>query len=180
MSIKLAPLSAKQGRELQGSLRYGLGQTPFGAALVAEHALGICALAFVDAEPSPQLALADCQARFPQLHAFRDDHWAQALLQSSLRAKPVALTLAPVATPFQQHVWSALLSIEHGQTCTYQQLAHLIAQPKAARAVGSALAANGIAYLLPCHRVLPAAGGCGQYRWGTPRKQAMLAWEAQS
>ncbi|MEK9951054.1 MAG: MGMT family protein, partial [Curvibacter sp.] len=80
-------------------------------------------------------------------------------------------------TPFQLKVWEALLRLPPGRRVSYTQLATLAGQPRAQRAVGSALAANTIAYLIPCHRVIRESGESGHYRWGDERKSAMLAWE---
>ena len=83
----------------------------------------------------------------------------------------------PAGTPFQRRVWRALLEIGGGRTCTYGELARQIGQPGAARAVGRAVGANPLALLIPCHRVLPAAGGSGGYRWGAERKTVLLRAE---
>jgi AraC family transcriptional regulator of adaptative response/methylated-DNA-[protein]-cysteine methyltransferase len=80
-------------------------------------------------------------------------------------------------TNFQLKVWQALLTIPSGRLTSYGDLAAKIRAPKAQRAVGSAVGANPIAYLIPCHRVIRSLGVIGDYRWGTERKQAMIAWE---
>jgi len=85
--------------------------------------------------------------------------------------------LAPQGTDFQQSVWRVLLGIPLGQQVTYKEIATRIDQPNASRAVGSAIAANPIALLIPCHRVVPAVGGTGNYRWGAERKLALLEAE---
>jgi AraC family transcriptional regulator of adaptative response/methylated-DNA-[protein]-cysteine methyltransferase len=82
-------------------------------------------------------------------------------------------------TAFQRRVWRALQEIPYGSTRSYAQIAQAIGQPKAARAVGGACAANPIALLIPCHRVTPSHGGVGSYRWGSHRKQALLAHEKE-
>lgn len=86
--------------------------------------------------------------------------------------------LDPPGSEFQRRVWRALLQIPFGQCVHYRQVAEWIGQPTAARAVGSAIAANPICLLIPCHRVVPIAGGVGQYRWGAARKQHILRAEA--
>ena len=75
-------------------------------------------------------------------------------------------------------MWEALIHTEFGEVVSYRQLARQAGAPKAQRAVGSALAANSIAYLIPCHRVIRESGEAGHYRWGSDRKLAMLGWEA--
>jgi O-6-methylguanine DNA methyltransferase len=104
---------------------------------------------------------------------------------SQERLKSVALgrgdlPLAPEGTPFQQKVWNALQGIPCAATLTYSELAEQIGKPGAARAVGAAVGANPIAWLIPCHRVVPAGGGLGSYRWGTHSKDLLLQWEKRS
>ncbi|MBR0650585.1 methylated-DNA--[protein]-cysteine S-methyltransferase [Roseomonas terrae] len=81
-------------------------------------------------------------------------------------------------TPFQRRVWAALRDIPPGRTETYGALAARIGHPGAARAVARACAANPVALLVPCHRVVPADGGTGGWRWGAERKRALLMREA--
>ena len=80
-------------------------------------------------------------------------------------------------TNFQLRVWRALLEVPCGCLVSYGQLASAIGQPNAARAVGSAVGANPLAYLIPCHRVIRETGVLGEYRWGRERKRALVAWE---
>jgi AraC family transcriptional regulator of adaptative response/methylated-DNA-[protein]-cysteine methyltransferase len=80
-------------------------------------------------------------------------------------------------TPFQRSVWQELLKIPKGSLSTYGKIAAQLGMPGASRAVGSAVGANRISWIIPCHRVIRSDGGLGGYRWGTERKQAMLAWE---
>lgn len=81
---------------------------------------------------------------------------------------------APTGTEFQKCVWQALLEVPFGTRVHYQDIAKKIGKPKAARAVGSAIAANPIAVLIPCHRVVPSSGSTGNYRWGRDRKRVLL------
>jgi AraC family transcriptional regulator of adaptative response/methylated-DNA-[protein]-cysteine methyltransferase len=83
------------------------------------------------------------------------------------------------ASAFQLAVWAAATAIPAGQTRSYGEIAAAIGAPAAARAVGQALSRNPVAILIPCHRVLPAPGKIGNYRWGTPRKQQLLDWERE-
>jgi AraC family transcriptional regulator, regulatory protein of adaptative response / methylated-DNA-[protein]-cysteine methyltransferase len=80
-------------------------------------------------------------------------------------------------TNFQIKVWEALLKIPSGRLACYEDIAKLINKPTAQRAVGSAIGANNIAYLIPCHRVIQKVGTTGNYRWGAYRKKAILGWE---
>ena len=86
--------------------------------------------------------------------------------------------LQPSGTAFQFSVWSEMQRIQPGETLTYGTLAKKMGKPLASRAVGRAVGANPIAMLLPCHRVLPARGGVGDFRWGRWRKRQLLAWES--
>ena len=81
---------------------------------------------------------------------------------------------------FQRSVWRALLEIPHGGTTTYGAIAEDLGRPRASRAVGSAVGANPVAILVPCHRVLPRTGKPGKYRWGANRKRALLDAERES
>ena len=89
-----------------------------------------------------------------------------------------ALPLDVRASAFQRRVWQALQAIPRGQTRTYAQVAASIGRPSAARAVARACASNPTALVVPCHRVVPAGGGTGGYRWGSERKKKLLDGEA--
>lgn len=91
---------------------------------------------------------------------------------------PAAILLA--GTPFRHDVWRALLEIPYGQTVTYARLAELAGHPQAVRAVGTAVGSNPICHIVPCHRVVPAAGGTGNYHGGAEIKKALLAEEART
>lgn len=100
-------------------------------------------------------------------------------LQSVLRGNQFdgGRALLPRGTEFQQLVWEILLKVPFGQTVSYGTIAEQLGGKTMARAVGSAVAANPLAILIPCHRVLPANGATGQYRWGEERKKSLLDWE---
>lgn len=160
------------------SLVWGQALTPFGAALVGWTPRGLCYLAFLEGDaPARQ---AELQARWPAAQYKRDDAQAQQWMDRvfTRTPQPGALHLVLRGTNFQLKVWEALLRVEPSRVVSYSQLAQLAGVPKAQRAVGSALAANTIGYLIPCHRVIRETGEVGQYRWGPERKAAMLAWEA--
>ena len=91
------------------------------------------------------------------------------------RSWPLALHLR--GTNFQLKVWEALLRIPEGALVSYDELAAWIGEPGAARAVGNAVGRNPIPLLIPCHRVIRKSGDFGGYRWGLPRKKAILGWE---
>lgn len=82
------------------------------------------------------------------------------------------------ATSFQLKVWESLLTVPRGSLATYGDIAQKIGKPKAARAVGTAIGSNPVAFLIPCHRVIQSSGHLGGYMWGATRKSAMIGWEA--
>ncbi|BDU78121.1 methylated-DNA--[protein]-cysteine S-methyltransferase [Mesoterricola sediminis] len=160
-------------------LRWGLHPTPFGPALFTATPRGLCGLAFVDGDPGP--ALAEVQAAWPGA-VLREDPAATAPLAREVDARMSGGTPGPLAlvlkgSPFQVQVWKALLRIPEGRLASYQVLADLAGHPGAARAAGGALAANPIAYLIPCHRVIRSTGAVGDYHWGSERKRLLLAVE---
>ena len=89
--------------------------------------------------------------------------------------EPLGLVLK--GTPFQLQTWEALLRIPQGHALSYGDVAALSGQPRAGRAIGSAVGRNPIAVFIPCHRVIQSTGAIGDYRWGGTRKQALLAFE---
>jgi AraC family transcriptional regulator of adaptative response/methylated-DNA-[protein]-cysteine methyltransferase len=123
-------------------------------------------------------------SEFPDCTFARDDKPARVLLEQVFQQgrpgdpKP-SLKLALTGSPFQLKVWQGLMDIPFGEVRSYGALAESLGHPGAARAVGTAIAANKIAYLVPCHRVLRATGETGQFRWGAELKVHMLAWEAR-
>jgi AraC family transcriptional regulator of adaptative response/methylated-DNA-[protein]-cysteine methyltransferase len=163
----------------------GFAATPFGRYLTGEGPRGICHLAFVEPD-SDDAALAELQAAWPRAGLQRDDaaaaRLADRIFDRSVRVGAGAgagqvLRAFVRGTPFQVRVWRALLQIPAGTLISYGALATALARPGAARAVGTAVGRNPLAYLIPCHRVIRGTGVIGDYRWGTARKRAMLAWE---
>jgi AraC family transcriptional regulator of adaptative response/methylated-DNA-[protein]-cysteine methyltransferase len=157
---------------------WGLADTPFGAALAGWTPRGLCFLAFVDGDAAQRHA--ELRAAWPQAELRQDDGAAQRLMAQVFPGtpQPGRLHLLLRGTNFQLKVWEALLRLPPGRRVSYTQLAVLAGAPKAQRAVGGALAANTIGYLIPCHRVIRESGDSGHYRWGDDRKAALLAWES--
>jgi AraC family transcriptional regulator of adaptative response/methylated-DNA-[protein]-cysteine methyltransferase len=89
-------------------------------------------------------------------------------------ARVPSLALHVRGTNFQLKVWRALLEIPEGAVTTYGALATRVGDPKASRAVGTAVGSNPVSYLIPCHRVIRASGALGGYAWGVERKAVML------
>ncbi len=160
------------------TLGWGQADTPFGTALAGWTPRGLCYLAFLDGDAA--LRHQELCAAWPAAQLACDDREAQRLMDQVFPGtpQPGRLHLLLRGTNFQIKVWEALLRLPPGRRVSYTQLAGLAGVPRAQRAVGSALAANPIAYLIPCHRVIRESGDSGQYRWGGERKAAMLAWEA--
>jgi AraC family transcriptional regulator, regulatory protein of adaptative response / methylated-DNA-[protein]-cysteine methyltransferase len=160
---------------------YGLHPTPFGDCLLAATPRGICALAFLGADEI-ETVLAELRRRWAEARIEPDPAGTGALVarifhpDTAQRAAPLHLLVQ--GTNFQLRVWEALLHLPAGTATTYGELAERIGAPRAARAVGTAVGQNPIAYLIPCHRVIRASGVLGEYRWGALRKQALLGWEA--
>jgi AraC family transcriptional regulator of adaptative response/methylated-DNA-[protein]-cysteine methyltransferase len=156
-------------------IRYGVADTPFGSAFVAETGRGLCRLAFIDSTSDAELKT--LRASWPNADFVRDDARATTLVDTIWGHRTATLPLAVCGTNFQVQVWRALLELDAGETITYGSLARKLGMPDGARAVGNAVGANPIAWVIPCHRVLRAGGQLGGYRWGTARKQMIRRWE---
>jgi AraC family transcriptional regulator of adaptative response/methylated-DNA-[protein]-cysteine methyltransferase len=165
----------RQGADLE--IRYGLCRTPFGEALVVTTDRGIAGLGFVDGDARE--ALERAREEWPK-SAFIADAKASERAIAPLfdRHADDAPRLLLKGTNFQIKVWSALLRLPPGQLISYGELAREIGQPKAAQAIGRALSANPLGFIVPCHRVIRGTGALGDYRWGKARRRAILAWEA--
>jgi AraC family transcriptional regulator of adaptative response/methylated-DNA-[protein]-cysteine methyltransferase len=152
------------------SIEWTIGETLLGPALVATTARGVCALRF---DEGPEWL----ERRFPRA-TLRHDPEAGADALAILRSattEPRPLALHVRGTPFQVQVWRALLAIPAGDHSSYGALAADLGT--GARAIGNAVGANPVGVLIPCHRVLRKTGALGGYRWGLPRKRALLALE---
>lgn len=159
-------------------IRYSFADSPFGPLLVASTDRGICRLVFVDKQ---EKAVADLKEEFPRARYVQQSDAKQLNALSIFtrdweEAREVQLHLR--ATPFQLKVWESLLTIPSGDVATYGDIARSIGRPTASRAVGTAVGDNPIAFIIPCHRVIKSSGLLSGYRWGVPRKSAMLTWEA--
>ena len=167
---------------------YGFGPSLFGDALLAWTSRGICHLAFSagdeaqDGGEGEATLLAELSALWPVARQQRDDTHAHALLQRIFERTPTRdrVHLMLRGTPFQIRIWEALIRLQPGQLVSYGQLASALHAPRSSRAVGSAIAANSLGFLVPCHRMIRADGNFGEYRWGSTRKQAMIVWEAHN
>jgi AraC family transcriptional regulator of adaptative response/methylated-DNA-[protein]-cysteine methyltransferase len=160
-------------------IRYGVHPSPFGPILLAVTERGICGASFLAGE-SVRGELAELRRSWPRAVFEEDAHGTRAIAtrifdRSGNNIEPLSLFVK--GTNFQVNVWRALLRVPSGALCSYDHLARAVGKPKAARAVGAAVAANRIAYLIPCHRVIRSVGLLGGYRWGDARKRALIGWE---
>ena len=161
------------------TIHYGTAATPFGKILLGWISSRLCYLVFCDG--GHELRLRELIDLWPAATLMPDDNSA-AKLAKQIFSSPFKENGFPTlvqGSSFQIKVWQALLHTRPGQTISYSQLARMAGSPRAQRAVGSALAANPIAYLIPCHRVIKKDGTLGNYRWGTWRKQNLLEWESK-
>ncbi len=160
-------------------ISYAFSDTVFGRTLIASTSRGICFLSFEDHEGE---ALKDLSTRFPESKL--SPAALSPMQQNALRRiqypndRSGELHFHLKGTPFQVKVWEALLSIAPGRLSTYGNLAAQTGNTGASRAVGTAIGANPVALLIPCHRVIQSNGLYGQYRWGSIRKKALIGWEA--
>jgi AraC family transcriptional regulator of adaptative response/methylated-DNA-[protein]-cysteine methyltransferase len=179
----MSPVEIKRGG-LGLVIQYGFGPTPLGEVLVGWTSRGVCHFVFLPSHHDQMVA--ELKAYWPHAIFIQDDQAAMQLLNtiftlmrlSEPQGKQSKIHLLLKGTHFQINVWKALIGIDLGQVISYKQLALQAGYPRAARAVGSALAANRIGFLLPCHRVVRENGETGHYRWGDARKKALLKWEA--
>jgi AraC family transcriptional regulator of adaptative response/methylated-DNA-[protein]-cysteine methyltransferase len=140
---------------------WGWFESAFGASLVMGTNKGICGIGFA-AETGAEATMEDLLSRWPKAKFVEDP-----------------TMLRPwVSAAFQIKVWEALLSIPSGHVTTYSEIAQAVGNPRAVRAVGTAVGRNPVSWLIPCHRALRKSGGLGGYHWGLPVKRAMLAYES--
>ena len=173
MKSSILPLSKAEIQKLP--IFYSFADGPFARLCMASTEKGLCSVSLVMGTDAQSLD--ELQKKFPGatfVGLFKPEH---ADFLKTLENKSVDLHFHLMGTPFQLDVWKALLNIPFGGTTTYGALAAEIGRPKAFRAVGSAVGDNPIFFAVPCHRVLPASGGVGNYYWGPEIKKALLDWE---
>ncbi|MEQ8900927.1 MAG: bifunctional helix-turn-helix domain-containing protein/methylated-DNA--[protein]-cysteine S-methyltransferase [Roseovarius sp.] len=165
---------ARKGAGL--TIHYGWFDSPFGDALAMGTERGLCGLAFAG-EFGRDVTMTDMRARWPEATYVeapeRITPWVEAAFEGRGET-----ALHMIGAPFQIKVWEALLAIPSGHVTTYSEIAQAIGNPRAVRAVGTAVGRNPVSFLIPCHRALRKSGGLGGYHWGLPVKRAILAWES--
>jgi AraC family transcriptional regulator of adaptative response/methylated-DNA-[protein]-cysteine methyltransferase len=168
---------ARRGAGL--TIFYGWRSTLLGRALLAATERGLCGLSFAG-EDQGKSQYDDMVARWPEARFVADeqliDMYAEQIFFQAKRENPIPVRLS--GTPWQINIWKALLKIPAGSAIAYGALAEQLCSSRAARATASAIGRNPVALLIPCHRVIAASGALGGYRWGEPRKRALLALEA--
>ena len=164
---------ARKGEGL--TIRYGWFDGPFGRTLALGTDRGLCGMAFAE-EVGEDAAFADMTARWPEAQYVEDPAALAPWVEAAFSRKGEA-ALHLIGAPFQIKVWEALLQIPTGHVTSYSDIAQAIGNPRAVRAVGTAVGRNPISWLIPCHRALRKSGALGGYHWGLPVKRVMLAWE---
>ncbi|WJM84032.1 methylated-DNA--[protein]-cysteine S-methyltransferase [Dickeya chrysanthemi] len=161
-------------------IEYAVQDTPFGNAFIAVTPRGICSLSFLDnADAGEQRA--ELHNMWPHALLHENQPRIQSVIETMFAVKkppdrPISLHVT--GTNFQISVWKALLKIPPATVVSYSQVAAAVGHHNAARAVGLAVGANPVAFLIPCHRVIQQSGKIGGYHWGETRKHALHAWES--
>lgn len=162
------------------TIEHSVHETPFGRAFIAITPRGICKFSFLD-QSSVEQEMQDLVNRWPYAQLNNTSKHTTVIIDSMFSLnqgleRPLSLLVS--GTNFQVSVWRALLQIPVGNITSYSEIAASIGRPKSARAVGTAIGANPIAFLIPCHRVIQQSGKLGGYHWGETRKHAVHLWEA--
>jgi AraC family transcriptional regulator of adaptative response/methylated-DNA-[protein]-cysteine methyltransferase len=163
------------------TIRYGFHPSPFGIALVMVTDRGLAGLAFSDIGDEAA-CLEDMTCRWPNAEYVEDIKatvsYAERIFTPGRWTSDQPLRVVLIGTDFQVQVWESLLKIPFGKAVTYSDIASDIGRPTAMRAVGAAVGANPISFVVPCHRALGKSGALTGYHWGLTRKRAMLGWES--
>lgn len=177
--LNVEPSQSKAGAT-DVKIQFAIAQSSLGSVLIAATDRGICAIEFGD---TPEALTARLQSRFPNAQWREPDatfsSWVAAVIAAiETPDRGLNLPLDLQGTAFQQRVWKALQTIPPGTTASYTAIANQIERPTAIRAVATACAANTLAVVIPCHRVVRTDGALSGYRWGIERKRALLDREA--
>jgi AraC family transcriptional regulator of adaptative response/methylated-DNA-[protein]-cysteine methyltransferase len=163
------------------TIRYGYHLSPFGIALVMVTDRGLAGLAFSD-PGEERAAFEDMSRRWPNANYIEDMSatapYAGRIFDPSRWRSDEPLRVVMIGTDFQIRVWEALLRIPMGRARSYSSIAASIGAPAASRAVGAAIGANPLSFVVPCHRAIGKSGALTGYHWGLTRKRAILGWEA--
>jgi len=162
------------------NIDYAVHETPFGKIFIAITSKGICKLSFLDSD-DVENCLTELKIKWPYAKICENIIDTHAIVESIFDRqikddRPLSLYVS--GTNFQISVWKALLQIPPAVVTSYAQIAKIIGRPRSARAVGTAMGKNPVAFLIPCHRVIQQSGKLGGYRWGESRLHAIHAWES--
>jgi len=179
-AMGMTPSAYRSGAPGQ-RIRYTLANSALGRVLIAATDKGVCAVRIGDSDKQLEATLRD---EFAKAEIARDDRELASYVRDIVGAaegKGIAhqIPLDIRHTAFQWKVWQALRKIKLGETRSYQQVAKAIGEPRAVRAVANACAANPVALVIPCHRVVRNDGQKGGYRWGVERKKQLLEKEKE-
>ncbi len=165
-------------------ISYHIAECRLGRLLVAGTDKGICTVSLGDSDEKLRVRLKD---EYPKAEIASDDvgltRWVSRILHYLEGSRAEELNGLPLdirATSFQYRVWRELRSIPFGSTISYSEIARRVGSPRAIRAVANVCAANPVALVIPCHRVVRKWGELGGYQWGLERKQSLLEKEAQA
>ena len=184
--VSIEAVTPGQYKRLGNGLKidYGVHPSPVGLMLLALTDKGICELAFGSMERLDQ-EIHDLERRWPAAQITHDPQrtglTADRIFNNGNRMRSgdgSEFRLMVKGTNFQVNVWRALLRIPEGCLISYKQLARMTGNPSAIRATASAVGANPVSYLIPCHRILRTSGELGGYHWGIERKRALIAWDS--
>ncbi|RFB89274.1 6-O-methylguanine DNA methyltransferase [Rhizobium leguminosarum bv. trifolii] len=163
------------------TIRYGFHICPFGIALIMVTNRGLAGLAFSDSGDE-KACLEDMTCRWPNAQYVEDLQatvpYAARIFEPGKWSSEQPLRVVLIGTDFQVSVWQSLMKIPFGKAVTYSDIAKDIGRPTAQRAVGAAVGANPISFVVPCHRAVGKNGALTGYHWGLTRKRAMLGWES--
>ncbi len=174
-ALGMTPTTLKAGGAGM-KIRYTVADSPLGWMVVGATERGVCSISFGDSEDA---LVQELQERFPKAELKQMDReltYAVEAIVAGLKEHPgaIALPMDVRGTAFQQRVWRELQAIPRGETRTYSDVAAAIGSPRSVRAVAGACAANPVAVVVPCHRVVGKDGSLTGYRWGVDRKRALL------
>ncbi len=179
VSIEAVSPGEYKSKGMMLDISYAFHDSPFGQVLLATTERGILALSFVD-DTNRQSELNRLKEEWSNARFIEEKIHSKRLIKrlfDNSVSDQEKLLLSIRGTNFQVKVWNALLNISEGTIVSYQTIANRVSKPTAVRAVASAIGANPVAYLIPCHRVLRSSGELGGYRWGMERKRVMLGRE---
>ncbi|KAL3271054.1 hypothetical protein HHI36_021554 [Cryptolaemus montrouzieri] len=175
----MAKINIVNDSSINNELTYGVGDSEFGQLFVVINETdGLCFSAFIDNPKTIPAELGKVKKIWPKAN-FTEDNAKIAKIVTKIfkENNSESVDLKLTGTDFQVSVWKAISNLKEGSTASYEDIAKAIGNPKAIRAVASAVANNKLAYLIPCHRVISKGGGLSKYKWGGHRKVKLLTHE---